>query len=453
MNIQTKITLMFFLISMGGLILVNTAVFYFVSDFSFEDFYDRLEARVRLTARINIFQDAESDVFVKLKEKYLEKLEQEKSFIFKVNNIQQLYNGKQFPKEFYKSIINNKSARYSLNNKFYVGTFFKTNKGNFIVIVGAIDPYGFKELQKLKNILIGIFVISMLLTFLAGKIFSYYTTQPVRKIIKSVNNISAENLSLRLEEAKGKDEIAELIQTFNEMLTRLETSFETQNNFVSNASHELKTPLSVITSETEILLSKKDIPNDIKVSASVILDEADKLNHILSSLLGLAQTGFNGKKQNWITIRIDELIFKIINSIKKVNISSNIKVDFSTIPENDAMLQIYGNTNLLELAVSNIISNACKYSNNKEVVVKLMQENEKIIISVIDKGIGIPERDQQHIFEPFFRASNALDFEGYGIGLPLTLNIIRLHKGSIGIRSQESLGTEMQILLPIAKEK
>jgi len=106
---------------------------------------------------------------------------------------------------------------------------------------------------------------------------------------------------------------------------------------------------------------------------------------------------------------------------------------------------------LLQLAISNIVLNACKYSSNRPVNVQVTAHDGRvIIIKVTDKGIGIPEEEQQHIFEPFFRASNTSDFQGHGIGLPLTLNIIRLHKGSIGIRSEEQVGTEIQILLPVA---
>ena len=94
--------------------------------------------------------------------------------------------------------------------------------------------------------------------------------------------------------------------------------------------------------------------------------------------------------------------------------------------------------------------NGCKYSKNQPVKIKTKVENNSIVIKVRDNGIGIPEKDQQHVFEPFFRASNTSDYEGYGIGLPLTLNIIRLHKGSIGIRSQQDKGTEIQVFLPIS---
>ncbi|WP_207422293.1 HAMP domain-containing sensor histidine kinase [Desertivirga brevis] len=451
MRIQTKITLLYFIIATAGLILLNASIFYFVSQFNFEDFFKRLEARVRLSAQINLFQNERSGAYQDIRNRYLEKLDQERDYLIKYEK------GKfarplPLPEQFYEAIVKNGSARYNVDNEFYAGSYVKSPKGSYIVMVAAQDPYGFKELEELKKVLIITFFISVILTYVAGKVFSYYTIKPVRAIIKSVRSISANNLHLRLTELKGSDEISELVQTFNHMLTRLETSFETQNNFVSNASHELRTPLAIITSETELLLSAAGLPEKASQSAKNILAESEKLEQILTSLLGLAQTGFDGKKQNWQLIRTDELVLNVVDSVRKIDAESNIAIDFSGLPANEELLYTEGNINLLRLALSNIVLNACKYSNNQQVVVRLSAENGRIAIVVIDKGIGIPQSELQHVFEPFFRASNTTDFEGHGIGLPLTLNIIRLHKGSIGIRSEEKIGTEMQVLLPVCRK-
>lgn len=453
MKIQTKITLLFFFISTAGLILLNASIFYFISEFNFEDFFKRLEARVNLAAQINIFPDEKSEAYQEVRNRYLEKLEEEQDYVIKLDSKNRSFKKPlHLPDKFYNDILAKGKARYNEKNHFYAGRFFDTHYGDYLVIVGAADPYGFKELEELRKVLIISFFICIVLTFIAGTVFSMFTIRPIRSIITSVKNITANNLHLRLEDVKGKDEISELIMTFNHMLNRLETAFETQNNFVSNASHELRTPLTIITSETELLLSKEGLSADASSSAKIILAEAEKLGHILSSLLGLAQSGFDGKKQNWQHIRADELVWSVTDSVKKIDPESSINIDTSSLPDDESQLHTEGNFNLLHLAISNIVLNACKYSNNQPVTIKVSSGNNRIIIAVTDKGIGIPLQEQQHIFEPFFRASNTSEFEGYGIGLPLTLNIIRLHKGSIGIRSQEKIGTEMQILLPVSKQ-
>jgi signal transduction histidine kinase len=147
---------------------------------------------------------------------------------------------------------------------------------------------------------------------------------------------------------------------------------------------------------------------------------------------------------------MDELIWLSIESSRKLNPNGNIEVDFSELPNDDNLLQVDGNANLLRLAVANIISNACKYSYNKPVNVKLYVQGENIVINVTDQGIGIPTAELQHVFEPFFRASNSKSYEGYGVGLPLTLNITRLHKGSITISSEVNTGTQILLSLPVA---
>jgi len=450
MKIQTKITLLFFLISTTGLILLNASIFYFISDFNFEDFFERLEARVNLSSQINILSDENSAAYQEVRTRYLEKLSEEKDYIIKLDMAGRLEQKPiDLPDKFYQAIFKYGKSRYNEGNKFYAGSFVNGPDAKYLVIVSASNPYGFKELEELRKVLLICFIVSLVLTVIAGRVFSSYTIRPVRSIIKSVKNVSANNLHSRLPEVEGNDEISELVFTFNNMLTRLETAFETQNNFVSNASHELRTPLAIITSETELLLSGNTISPEIEGSLKTILKEAEKLNNILASLLGLAQSGFDGKKQDWEKIRVDELIWTVIDSVRKIEPESRIDLDMNSLPENESQLCTEGNANLLHLAVSNIVLNACKYSNNKPVTIRLSAENDRIIIAVTDKGIGIPESEQQHIFEPFFRASNTNDFEGYGIGLPLTLNIVRIHKGSIGIRSEEEIGTEMMILLPI----
>lgn len=451
MKFQNKITLLFFLISATGLILLNATIFYFVSQFSFKDFYDRLEARVNLTAQTNIYANRNTDAYKEVRAMYLEKLADEKNYIVKFDyqspNFQRPL---QLPESFYNSIINNGQARYNESNHFYFGKIFKTETDRYMVIVAASDPYGFKELQQLKKVLIVCFFISVVLSYVAGTMLSQYTLKPIRDITLSVKQIKANNLHSRLPEVAGNDVVSNLISTFNTMLTRLETAFETQNNFISNASHELRTPLTIIIGEAELLISGKQLDPASEASVRTILAESEKLHHILTSLLGLAQSGFDGKKQNWQQIRVDELILNVADAAKKIDAACVIDIDFSSLPEDEAQLYTSGNINLLLLALSNIVMNGCKYSNNQPVKVKPKVENNSIVIIVQDNGIGIPEKDQQHVFEPFFRASNTSEFEGYGIGLPLTLNIIRLHKGSIGIRSQEDKGTEIQVFLPIS---
>jgi signal transduction histidine kinase len=447
MEIAKKITLLFAILSAIIISLLSGFVWYFSNDFAFEDFYKRLEARVNIAAQIKLYEDGNNKVYAKMRNQYLERLPSEKEYIIEAGKSPDKVD-RELPASFYNRIKAGYMARYRIENHFYAGKFFKNNDTGYIVIVSANDPFGFRELRDLQRILIIGFFLSVILSFVVGWKFSNYMLMPLRNVIKSVKKIKAENLHLRLDVKKGNDEMSQLAQTFNNMLNRLETAFETQNNFISNASHELRTPLTIISGEVELAMKTIEDTTKQEKALSKIKDEAERLEHILTSLLGLAQSGFNGKNQPWEEVRMDELLWEIKESVNQVHPNSKIEIDFSKLPDNEELLSLKVNKNLIKLAISNIVSNACKYSNENLVSISIESNANMLSIAVTDSGIGIPQTDIQHIFEPFYRASNTNDFKGYGVGLPLSLNIIRLHRGSIAIKSQEGIGTEIKVLLP-----
>ncbi|QIL40879.1 HAMP domain-containing histidine kinase [Pedobacter sp. HDW13] len=447
MKIAKKITLLFAILSAVIISLLSGFVWYFSNEFAFEDFYKRLEARVKIAAQIKLYEDVNNTAYAKMRNQYLERLPSEKEYIMRAGEVKAL--DRKLPASFYNRIKTGAMARYRVENHFYAGKFFENKNSGYIVIVSANDPFGFRELKDLQRILIIGFFLSVILSFIVGWKFSNYMLMPLRNIIKSVKKIKAENLHLRLDVKDGNDEMSQLAQTFNNMLNRLETAFETQNNFISNASHELRTPLTIISGEVELAMKTIDDQQKQEKALSKIKDEAERLEHILTSLLGLAQSGFNGKNQPWEEVRMDELLWEIKDSVNQVHPNSKIEIDFSKLPDDENLLTLRANKNLMKLALNNIVSNACKYSNEKLVSVSIESNANTLSIAVTDRGIGIPQTDIQHIFEPFYRASNTNDFKGYGVGLPLSLNIIRLHRGSIAIKSQEGVGTEIKVLLPI----
>ncbi|MCX3266832.1 sensor histidine kinase [Pedobacter agri] len=447
MDIAKKITLLFAILSAVIISLLSGFVWYFSNEFAFEDFYKRLEARVNIAAQIKLYEDDNNSVVAQMRNQYLERLPSEQEFILDASQTENKVD-RELPKSFYDKINTGSMARYRVENHFYAGKFFRNGPKGYIVIVSANDPFGFRELRDLQKILIIGFFLSVFLSFVVGWRFSNYMLMPLRNVIKSVKKIKAENLHMRLDVKKGTDEMSQLAQTFNNMLNRLETAFETQNNFISNASHELRTPLTIISGEVELALKNGDAQKQ-HLALAKIKDEAERLEHILTSLLGLAQSGFNGKNQPWELVRMDELLWEIKASVNQVHPESKIEIDFSKLPDDDELLSLKINKNLIKLALTNIVSNACKYSNDKLVNIAIETSANSLSIAVTDQGIGIPQTDIQHIFEPFYRASNTNSFKGYGIGLPLSLNIIRLHRGSIAIKSQEGIGTEIKVLLPL----
>lgn len=455
MKSQAKIALIFFVVIITIILSLSISVYYFSSQYSFTDFYARLEIRAVVAARIELErEELKASAFKEVREQYLEKLPEEKDYLFKITpgkTFEKEAQGLHLPVRFFHEAISQGSATHKDNNTFYSAIRYKSKMGNYLVIVSANNYYNTHHLVYLRNIfLIGILLASILALFISILVSKKVFT-PVKQITDRVKEISSENMHLRLPAPKEKDEISELIITFNNMLDRLETAFETQNNFISNASHELSTPLTAIIGASEVALNKQRDPEEYTDALKIILKEAERLDEITKSLLFLAQTGFDGKKQKMDIVRTDQLLWDVKETIDRINPGNQVLIDLSLIPDNPLRLKIMGNVQLLRLALMNIVNNACKYSSNKPVKLSIYSTDDHLLIVVQDKGIGIPGEELKYVFNPFFRASNAKIFGGHGIGLSLARNIVRLHKGTISISSKIGEGTTIQLSFPLIR--
>ncbi len=451
MKIQIKIALLFSLVCTIVIVGLSCAVYYFANENAFEDFYVRLQLRATIAAKINLDPDEENAAaYEQLRTIHLQVLPEEREYIYRIDSLSLLANSElkdKVPPGFFRDIFLEKEASHRNGYQFFKGVYYNTTKGGYAVIISAMHIYALNFLKNLKTILITVNIISLIIVYWIGLVFSNRILEPILKISAEVNNISATSLHKRLSVKKGNDAIAELGQTFNNMLSRLETSFETQNNFVSNASHELNTPLTAVIGEAELALSKPRDTEQYQKSLQVILNQAEKLKNITKSLIELAQSGFTDNL-SYEDVHVHELLKNVQRITQSIYPDCQLVVDESLHPENVESLSVKGNFQLLELCISNIILNACKYSSGEVVTAAIASSQKHVIFIVKDKGIGIPEQDMPHIFDPFFRASNTNASVGYGIGLPLARNIIKLHGGTIHIASKEAEGTEVVVKVP-----
>lgn len=433
--------------------LLGGSIYYFQSNYSYTDFYKRLETRATITAKYNFDKeniDAES--YQRIRQEHLEQLMEENEFLYEVQSAEDLPNlAKQaaLPLPFIKKIYIFGKETLQMNGVFYAGIRYDTPEKKHIVIISAKNYYTTHHLLFLRNIILTAFVLMIAIIIYLSVFFTRHIFDPIKNITNKVKQISTDNIHLRIEEKDKDDEISQLISTFNDLLNRLETAFETQKNFVSNASHEFGTPLTSIMGQAEVMLMKERSPEEYQQSLKSILSQAERLNQITQTLLLLAQTGYSNKKVKFEILRTDELVWKSKEMMDKLNPKNNIIVDFSLLPENPRKLKVMGNAQLLCLAFTNILSNSCKYSNNKPVQVGIASNDREVILVFKDQGIGIPETEIPFIYDPFFRASNTGPFEGYGIGLPLTRNIVKIHNGHLLVSSIENEGTTVQIKFPM----
>jgi signal transduction histidine kinase len=452
MTIRNKILGLFIALTVSIILMMAAFAYFLINRQSFDDFYKRLEIRAYIAARARLTTDKDnSAAYAEIRNEHLERLPHEREYFIRLDTTGTATPDaglKPLQKNFYDRIKAEGKATYRYRDTFYEGVLFENEAGKYIVIVSASNVYGQQFMTELRRTLMICMAIAAVVVVTAGFFFSRYILQPVRTITSRVKDIRAHNLHLRLDTPVSKDEMSELALTFNNMLDRLETAFETQNNFVSNASHELGTPLTAIIGEAELALNKQRPEEQYRQSLSVILKEAERLEHITKSLLSLAQTGFDGKKQHLEKIRTDELIFTVKETIDRINPENKVAIDYTMLPEEEDRLIILGNAQLLQLALSNIVQNACKYSDNRPASIALAATDKNNLIIIKDSGIGIPAQDMPFIYDPFYRASNTGGYKGYGIGLPLARNIIRLHGGNIIVNSWENEGTEIRITLP-----
>ncbi|MFH6996717.1 ATP-binding protein [Flavobacterium sp. FlaQc-57] len=456
MDVRKKITFTYVALSTFSTLLLCIIVFVLFRENNRYHFLKRLEDRAKIVASIHFQKDPEKIKYYRnLKKNGLEELIEEEEFVLKVNSANSFdYNTKlDLPNEFYTNILKTGKDYYEIANKYYLGQIFTENNQKYIVIVGARDRKGPTTTIYIIKIMLFGGIGFVFLAFFLGRFLAKRVINPVARITKEVNRISASNLHNRLPEVKNSDEISDLTETFNDMLDRLETSFEIQANFINNASHELKTPITTIIAESEIMLLKEREVSEYIQSLENIHSQASRLGNLTESLLKLTQTGYDGKKQVLDIARIDELLLDVKSDLDKIYPDNRVSIKLNFAPKDSNLLLIPCNKPLLELAINNIITNGVKYSDNNEVFVTLTANQESIKIAINDIGIGIPPEDIPHLYEPFFRGKIATKYIGYGLGLPLASKIIRMHSGEIQVQSEQNKGTIVTIVFSMSNMK
>lgn len=450
---QTKTMLLLMLVFSVVILLFSGLVYFSIVNFSHQRFYELLKIRAT-----TIVQIEKSKEHLDIPENHIlnsmndEELPMERDYVFAVptdSNFSTISKEVHIPDSFFKNIVKKGEANYNDKEFYYIGQSFRSDNKEYIAIASAKNHYVVYYLGFLKRTLITCMILSLFFSM----IFSFYLSKtlfrPILKITGKVKEISSENLHLRLEAHPGNTELNELVDTFNDMLNRIETSFETQNHLIGNVSHELRTPLTSIMGEADVALSINRSEEHYRETLQIILNEAEKLDRKIKALLMIAQTGFDGKIQKMDKVRMDQLLWDVIDTAKRINSKNNVYMDISMLPDNPKKLKVQGNEQLLHLAMANIINNGCKYSNFQQVKVSLGATDDHLYVIIKDSGIGIPDSEMDKIYDPFFRASNTKNYEGYGIGLPLARNIIRMHNGELIVNSKINVGTTVQIRFPI----
>ena len=453
MKIRAKLTLIYTIISATLLLAFILIVNYSASSNRENEFYELLKKEAITKANLFFNANIESQILQDIYRNNIKTLNEVEVAIYD-SAFNLLYHDAfdidivKITPEMINTIYKKGLIKFYQNDWQVIGLLFPFKNKNYIITAAAYDQYGYNKLKNLQVITFILFIISVLLIYFSGRFFSRKAFSPVKEITDKAREISSKNLHSRIEIKNTKDELAELASTFNEMLERLNKSFNEQNHFVSNIAHELRTPLSAMVTELELASLKERNIEEYKKIIKNVYSDSKRLIRLINALLDFAKASYDQYFIKFKPVRIDEIILDAKLLLQKSNNNYKIDIHFENENEDEKTIMINGNEYFLKTAFINLLENGCKYSEDKHTTVKIRLTQEYIELKFIDNGIGISDDDLPNIFEPFYRGKNKNYIDGSGIGLALTSRVIALHKGKISVTSSVNNGSVFTVTLP-----
>lgn len=269
--------------------------------------------------------------------------------------------------------------------------------------------------------------------------------KPAKRLAEEISQIDRDNLSFRIEDFQGGDELESISHSFNRMMERVETAFLRETRFSAAAAHELKTPLTVIQTNLDVLaMDEEPTPEDYAASVRVVRNQTERMNTLVSQLTLLAGAGEMPDEE---TVDLKKTVEEIQSELEMGTLS--LRMELSPV-------SVTGSAVLLKHACSNLIHNAIRYNvEHGSVLVSLSREGASCQFVVKDTGIGVGEEDAAHLFEPFYRAdkSRSRRLGGTGLGLSIVKEIAERHGGSVSYRKNTPKGSVFTMVLPLGPKK
>lgn len=457
MQIRTRLTIQFFLISASLLLMALLAIYFFSAKHQKEEFYLRLKSRANTSADLLLrVNEVDSSLLKLIDINRKDVLHYENISVYDSEHREIYTNNDSLHFDEILSDLDGFLSEVEVNNEYtmtdnnldFVGIIYPYKNKKYLVVACAMDVYGMDNLKNLRKILALVFIVFVIVIGISGWIYSGRALKPISNVIRQVNTISVNSLDQRLEEVQQKDEIYHLVSTFNNMLNRIELAFKTQKTFVSNASHELRNPLTAITAQLEVALIKERNPEEYRKMVASVLEDIKRLNEISHRLLELSRLESENVGMKMSLIRIDDLIWEVKNDFQIQFPDYKVRLTLHELPEKESQLLISGNRQFLKTAFINLMSNACKFSKDRTVEISIISQQDHLTIRFSDQGIGITADEISLIFEPFFRGKNASVAKGYGIGLSIVTKIMSVHQATITVESVPNKGTVFTLIFP-----
>ncbi len=446
MQIRTKLTLQFITIVAGILLLSLFFIYTKFRQITEDEFYNHLRSKALMTAEMVLHDTTSILVPVEesrpVSESRLPFSENIAIYDYRLRRVFSFNYHADVPTPgVFQQVRGSTEHRFLQNGRYALALLHRTHGGHEYVIV-AEATFNSEELAQLRNILILAFFLGVGIVAVGGWAFAGQALAPVSRIVQQVDNIHPAQLQSRLNTPGNRDEIGRLVATFNRLLDRIELAFRMQKNFISNVSHELKNPLSVITAQLEVALGKQRTTDEYQETLASILEDTRHLNDVSENLLQLAKVHSDGAAIAFQPVRLDEALLHTRDAILRRHPDYHIVFDMEGAPEHEEHLCVLANEQLLNLAFLNLMDNGCKYSPDHRVRVRFVVKPEGgHQVEIADSGPGISPEDQQMIFQPFYRSAGVRHVKGTGIGLSLVDSILKLHQIGLEVLSREGRGT------------
>jgi signal transduction histidine kinase len=417
-----------------------TIIYLSYADFRKDEFYSRLKDRGLTTFKFLVeVEQIDNDLLKLIDKNTMNSLYDEKVLIYK--DTQLIY------ESLNKHIIDvndtlfnlaalNKTY-YTVQNEYEV-VALNLNQGgaSYTVIASAYDKFGRRKMNFLKWVIIIVYISGLMLSGFATYLFVKQVIKPLDSLNRNIEKISSENLHLRLVEFGQGQEVDKLATSFNQMLVRLQQSFNFQKDFIHYASHELRTPLTAMIGVTETALAKKLSNEQYRDILKQLYNQQQEFTNMTNSLLLLSDKKLDQKL--YPQLRLDELVFRSVEIVKNIFSSAKIEVNIDGYISNEDAMMVSGNEPLLLMAINNLLKNAVQYSSDKLVFVTIRIDGQRKEIEVKNEGNFFPEEEKDLLFTPFYRGSNASGSRGYGLGLPLVRQIAELHGANIDFYREDN---------------
>lgn len=328
-----------------------------------------------------------------------------------------------------------------------IGVYVKYNNNTYYGINKAFDESGYSKLDFLRYVLIITFLGISLAVVLIAYYLSKIIAEPIGDITEKITNYNFDTLYIPIEVKRSENEIVVLAEQFNKLMKRMKEAVSFQKHAIKHISHELKTPIAVLVSNFERMENETNMAV-LKSQITRQKTDTKNLSEIINLLLELSKTDA-GQSIPKKPIRVDELIFDIMDELSQLYPDFEFSLDYSGPTDNESLLTVQGSVRLLKAAFMNLMLNSIHYSADKEGRIQIITNENQLQLKFLNEGPVITVEEQKYLFQHFFRGQNSKGKSGFGLGLVFIYKIISQHDGYISYHTDNKSMNTFKVSFPL----